>query len=126
MQWCRFVDYVAWCRSVQARHVLVSSGGRAVLSGLRTCLEFSSASHISGAPDDGGYKLLHSYPRHPTSLLNWASPEMLHQVNVKYQTRGFFLDRTFIVLTCFHLCFCTTFVVSNEQWLHTSQHALSG
>lgn len=58
-------------RNVQARHVLVSPCGRAVLSGLR-----HSVYHRQS---EGGRHTLHCYPRNPRSLLNWASPEMLHQ-----------------------------------------------
>lgn len=53
--------------------MLVSPCGRAVLSGLRY-----SVHHRQLGTE--GQRTLHCYPRHPAPLLNWASPEMLHQV----------------------------------------------
>ncbi|KAF2352759.1 Protein kinase domain, partial [Trinorchestia longiramus] len=58
-------------RAVQSRHILISSTGRCALSGLRHSIE-----HRVGS---GEGDTLHDYPRYPVALLNWASPEMLHQ-----------------------------------------------
>lgn len=60
-------------RCIKASHILISAEGNACLTGLRHCLSMmSNGSRI---------KAVHDFPKYYVYALNWASRELLEQVD---------------------------------------------
>jgi hypothetical protein len=59
-------------RAIRASHILVSSSGRACLSGLRYACRIVEHGRWQ--------RSVHSFPRSTACNLNWLSPEVLEQV----------------------------------------------